>query len=293
MKGFGTDELTLIETLARPDPLHMALINQTFKQRHNRDLETDIVKETSGKLEKVLVALVRGPLMQDVCAVHEAVKGVGTNEKLLNDVLIGRSNADMNAIKAAFSKKYSQNLEAFVRGDLSMATEQFFNVIMAANRAEESAPINPQEMDSDLSNFYGAMTGNMGVDRMIVSRTLAQRSNNQIRALADGYRSKHKVTLKEAVSKSFSGHMRESLILMVDRAVDPAMSDAMALEDCMAGLGTKDDLLIERIVRIHWNRQHLERVKDAYMKKYGKALRSRVAGETKGDYEKALLGILQ
>jgi annexin A7/11 len=35
-----------------------------------------------------------------------------------------------------------------------------------------------------------------------------------------------------------------------------------------------------------------EAVKQAYQRKYGKSLKSRVKGETTGDYEKVLLGVI-
>merc|ERR1711939_1041570 len=93
MKGFGTDENALIRILAKPDPLQMALLKNTYNQRHRRDLEKDIRSETSKYFREGLVALVQGPLMHDVHSVHEAIKGLGTKESVLNDVLLGRSNA--------------------------------------------------------------------------------------------------------------------------------------------------------------------------------------------------------
>merc|ERR1711939_750523 len=136
MKGFGTDENALIRILAKPDPLQMALLKNTYNQRHRRDLEKDIRSETSKYFREGLVALVQGPLMHDVHSVHEAIKGLGTKESVLNDVLLGRSNADMRAIKQAYQETYRRALETDVKGDLSMKTERLFSMVMAATRNE-------------------------------------------------------------------------------------------------------------------------------------------------------------
>ena len=53
-------------------------------------------------------------------------------------------------------------------------------------------------------------------------------------------------------------------------------------------LGTKDDLLIMRVVRIHWDRAHLENVKRAYQQMYKRDLIKRIHGETSGDYRSML-----
>ena len=66
MKGFGTNEAVLIKVLSKPDPLQMALLRNTYSTRIQRNLEHDVASETSSHFKEGLVALVRGPLKQDV-----------------------------------------------------------------------------------------------------------------------------------------------------------------------------------------------------------------------------------
>lgn len=82
--------------------------------------------------------------------------------------------------------------------------------------------------------------------------------------------------------------MKEALLLQFARATDRAMSDATQLEDAMKGMGTKDELLVQRVVRAHWNRQHLEQVKGAYRHKFKTDLVQRVKGETSGNYRELM-----
>jgi annexin A7/11 len=124
MKGFGTNEKILTQTLAKKDPIQINTIRQAYNQRMMRDLIKDLEKETSGYFEKGLVQIARGPLIGDCYTVYEAMKGLGTKEAALDDVLIGRSNADMNAIKTEYQRIFKKTLEADLKGDLSAATEQ-------------------------------------------------------------------------------------------------------------------------------------------------------------------------
>jgi hypothetical protein len=156
MKGFGTDEAVLIRILAKPDPMQMALLRHSYSHHLGRDLEKDVASETSGYLEEGLVALIRGPLMNDVHNLRKSMKGPGTNEVVMNDVLLSRSNADMAAIKKAYYDTYHHDVSVDVKGDLSMKTERHFSMVLAANRAEESAPVYPQSTEQDVSELYKA-----------------------------------------------------------------------------------------------------------------------------------------
>ncbi|KIV90569.1 hypothetical protein PV10_07857 [Exophiala mesophila] len=292
MKGFGTDEATLIRILSKPDPLQMALLRNTYNQRLRRNLEADIKSETSKYFRDALVGIVQGPLMYDVHEVNRAIKGIGTKETLLNDILIGRSNADMRAIKQAYQQTFRESLESAVKGDLSLKTEQLFSMVMAATRAEESTLIDPTQVDRDSSQLHGAMGARMGTDQITVCSILSQRSDGQIRAIANNFKQKYQRDLESVIKSEFSGHMEDALLLMVRRACDRAMTEAVLLEDTMAGLGTKDNLLVSRVVRLHWDKALMDQVKRAFAHKYKRDLVTRVRGETSGDYQRLLVAML-
>lgn len=86
--------------------------------------------------------------------------------------------------------------------------------------------------------------------------------------------------------------MEQALLQQLRTGTDKAMRDAMLLEDAMAGAGTKDLLLTNRVVRIHWDKNHMQQVKGAYQHKYHKSLSHRIKGETSGDYERLMIACL-
>lgn len=292
MKGFGTDEKTLIRVLATKDPLQINIIRETYHRRHNRHLLNDVESETSGHFEKALCALIRGPLLQDVILLRQATDGPGTKEKVLNDVLLGRSNADLRAIKELYQRTYRTSLESAIKADLSMKTERHFLMVLAANRAEEATPVNPQLIDQDVMELYKATEGKVGTDELLVCNILSQRSDAQIRAIAHTYKQKFTRDLETVIKKEFSGHMELALLHQLRTGTDKAMRDALLLEDAMAGVGTADNLLINRVIRVHWDRNHMQNVKGAYQHKFHRGLTNRIRGETSGDYERVLCACL-
>lgn len=201
MKGFGTDEKGLIRILATKDPLQIATIHDAYQRLHRRNLEADIKSETSGWFEEGLCALVRGPLLQDVHLLRSVMDGPGTKEKVLNDVLLGRSNADLNAIKSAYQQVTGQRLEDAVRDDLSMKTERHFMIVLQAQRAEDSVPVVDADIDRDVWNLYNATEGKIGTNEMEVCSILSSRNDNQIRAIAHKYRLKYARSLEDVIRR--------------------------------------------------------------------------------------------
>jgi hypothetical protein len=56
---------------------------------------------------------------------------------------------------------------------------------------------------------------------------------------------------------------------------------------------SREDLLISRATRIHWDAKHLRRVKKVFRKKYGASVGTRVVAVTKGSYREFLLRMLR
>jgi annexin A7/11 len=292
MKGFGTDEKVLVRVLGQLGPLEINGVKAAFSARHHRDLMKDVHGETSGHFRDALELIIRGPLEADCYSLHESIKGLGTKESAMNDVLLCRSNADMNAIKQHYHHMYRKSIESDVKGDLSMKTERLFDMAMSARRAEESAPVIPQQIDQDVREIYGATEGRSGTDQMTVCSILTARSNGQNRAIAQQYQQKYHKSLEDVIKREFSGHMEDALLYIVRRAEDPAKHDADLLEECMRGAGTKDDALVRRIVMIHWNPDRLHQCKAAFQHFYKKSLADRIRSETRGDYEKLMLACI-
>jgi annexin A7/11 len=289
MKGFGTDEKALIAVVAKKDPLQMESIRTQYDQRLMRNLIADLQKETSGYFEKGLVEIARGPLVSDCQNLMEAMKGAGTKEVVLDDILIGRSNADIIAIKEKYQQMFKRTLDADLKSDLSAGTEQMYMMITAARRAEDSHPVNPQEIEQAVTELQAGMGGFVGKNVAQVCQVLTSKNDAQIKAIAQSYQQRYKKSLVAVIKSAFSGHMEDALCLLVARAMNRAEAEAVRLEDAMAGMGTKDNLLVMRVVRCHWDQRFMTAVSSEYKRVYRKDLIKRIEGELKGDYERLMV----
>jgi annexin A7/11 len=293
MKGFGTDEKALIATMSKKDPLQMETIRTQYDQRLMRNLVSDLEKETSGYFKEGLIEIARGPLVSDCYNLMNAMKGMGTKEVIIDDILIGRSNADMNAIKQKYQELFKRTLEADLKGDLSAGTEQMYMMIISARRAEDSHPVNQQEIEQAVTELQTGMGGFVGKNTAQVCQVLTSKNDAQLKAIAQVYQQRYHKSLDSQIKSAFSGHMEDALRLLVARATNRAEAEAVRLEESMAGMGTKDQLLVQRVVRCHWDQQFMNAVSAEFKRVIKKDLVKRIEGETRGDYEKLMVACVK
>lgn len=289
-KGFGTDENALISVLANRDGPTINAIREQYPLHTQRDLIATLEKETSGNFRIALKAVAFGPIECEVFFTNLSVAGLGTTEAILTECLMGKPNSEIAAMKNLYPTRYRETLENAVRSDLSMKTEKLFMMALAGNRMEEWAGVNTQAVLSDTAALHKATRG-FGTDDLAVCTIFTSSSDAHLRAVAAEYQRQHGAELAKLVRREFSGHMHDALLYILSGALNKVARDVELLEDSMKGFGTRDELLITRLVRARWNRPHFDQVKHMYRTKYGKELALRVKGETSGDYGRMMVAL--
>lgn len=294
-KGFGTDEKALINAITPLDAVQIDAVSRQFKSTVGKDLLTVLEKETGGWFEACLRAKVLGPVGYDVWLVHRACDGAGTHEDILNEVLLCRTNAEIHTLKQAYHATYHRDLDKVVEGELSMKTKRMFVMALQGARGDENAPVDGRLVEQDVHDLHVAARG-AGTDEIKICGIFCQRSTRHLQAVGQAYYHRHKRTLADMITSEFSGHMKDGLLYVANTVLPgpPGVSrDAQLIEAAMSGAGTKDERLIYRIVRAHWERPRFEEVKRAYAATQSrKGLKARVEGETSGDYERFLVAII-
>ncbi|KAJ3324864.1 Annexin A13, partial [Gonapodya sp. JEL0774] len=137
-KGLGMDEKVLIEILSRRSVTQILEINQAYRANFGKSLQEKIESEAGkGDFGGLAKALSLHPAEYDAHLLHKATKGLGTDEDLLIEVLMGRSNVEITAIKAAYKNLYNKDLEQVVASEVSGDLKKFFVIMLQGQRDEE------------------------------------------------------------------------------------------------------------------------------------------------------------
>jgi len=293
MKGMGCDEKTLIRVFSSPqysNPWAMAQLVQDYNSRFIRSLEDDIKSETRSGLETALLAVMRGPLGNDVHVLDKSLNRMGTDEEALMDVLLNRSNADLRAIMTEYRRVKGKDLLVDIKEDVDDTLFRLYSMILAATRAEDAAPVLPHEIDQKVTELQRATEGMIGSNAISVAQIFASSNASQINAIAEAYQRKYHRGLQDVIEKEFRGDMEDALLRMLTAGQNRARSDAFRLREALTK--RKDRLLINRVVALYWDRPRLEAAKEAYKKRFGVALGKEVKDLLKGDLEDVLLALL-
>jgi annexin A7/11 len=137
MKGFGTDEVTLIDVLCRRTYPQRQEIAAVFKQSYGKDLLKEVASETSGNFRHVLRGLILPPMQFEAEEARESIQGLGTNEAALIDIVCTKSNQEIIALRDAYRVMYHRNLEQDVKSDVSGYFERLLVSLMAGHRLND------------------------------------------------------------------------------------------------------------------------------------------------------------
>lgn len=94
--------VVLVRVLAKIDPLEMAAARRAYSTQIGRDLQKDSEAKTSSYFRHGLLRIIDGPLGADVRSIqdslqrHKTMAGLGSWKWLLDEAIVGRSNADLN-----------------------------------------------------------------------------------------------------------------------------------------------------------------------------------------------------
>ncbi|KAJ6663152.1 hypothetical protein lerEdw1_010745 [Lerista edwardsae] len=288
-KGMGTDEKVIIQTLSNRSSDQRQQIKDKFKAMYGKDLPEVLKGELSGNFEKTALALLDQPWEYDARELRKAMKGVGTDESVLIEILCTRVNQQILAIKDAYKRMFDKDLESDVKSDTSGALRKILLSVLKASR-DQGMEINENLAEMDAKNLYEAGEGRWGTDELAFNDVLAKRNYMQLRATFDAYKRLTGKDIEEAIKSETSGDVEKAYLTLVRCARDCQAYFATCLYNSMKGAGTDEETLIRILVtRAEID---LQTIKEKFQQMYNKSLTDSIRSETSGDFKKLLVALL-
>ena len=286
MKGFGTDESTLIKLVANRSNAQRQQIKASYKALFGRDLIEDLKKELHGKFEDAMVALFTEPVEYDADQLREAMKGAGTNEDTLIEILASRHPNHLQLVKQKYKEKYKRDLEADVKSETHGTLQHLLISLLQGSRKVNPNP-NPNQMAQIAQEIYQAGEAKLGTDESIFNKYFATLSPHELAAMSQAYHKLTGHTILDAIDKEFHGNSKKALRSIVYATLSPSEYFATRVNDAIKGWGTQDHLLIR--VLITRDEIDMPQIKQYYKQLYGKDMVAAVKSDISGDYQKLMI----
>ncbi|KIY01524.1 uncharacterized protein Z520_03076 [Fonsecaea multimorphosa CBS 102226] len=238
-----------------------------------------------GNLGKACYATALGRWESEAYWANSWYQGGASRRELLIESLMGRSNSDIREIKNCFKdKKYSDDLEKCIRTELK--ADKFRVAILLAleeRRMPESSPVEIRLVKEDVVHLAEALESKGGETDMI--KIIVLRSDAHLREVLRLFERTYGVNFaRQMISKS-RNLVGETLAHILNGALNRPMRDALLLHQAISETTPgkeRTELLISRLVRMHWEPKHLERVKAVYIERYGRSVEEEVKREVWG-----------
>jgi len=288
MKGWGTNEQEIIDILCHRSNLQRQTIQEVYTKELGRDLVEDLKSELGGKFESVIVGLMMPTAGYCAKQAHKAMKGAGTDEETLVEIVCSRSREEVIGIAAAYLEAYGHTLVCDIKDDTSGPLQRL--LILMINGIRDEKLVNQSKAAEQAATLYAAGEGKLGTDEDAFVEMLAHASQRQAYLIFEEYKKVSGRTIEQALKAEMSGELLTGLLALVRSVLNRPKYFAERLEVAMKGFGTDDTALIRIIVsRCEID---LANIKQEYENIYGRTLLSAVKSETSGDYCKALMALI-
>lgn len=282
MKGLGTNEKKIIDTLVPLDWETIDQVKEEFNNQYHKDLIKEIKSETSGNFEDALVAMLHNPVEYDAWLLYDAIEGLGTNDTQLVEVLVARHPDHLKKVAAFFQKNYGKSLEEWISSDTSGDYRDYLLLLATASRDSNASPVTEEKAKEDAQKLYRAGEGTMGTDENVFLEVFAKRSWKALRHISDQYAKLYSHSLHTALEKEFDGDIFRALKWTLEFVENRQAFFAKRIHDSFKGLGTQD----KHFIRIIISRRTVDlyEIAGEYNKLYGKSLKEAIHSELSGDY---------
>ncbi|CAH8549779.1 unnamed protein product [Heterobilharzia americana] len=290
MAGMHTNEKVIISIMGHRSSDQRVTIVQTYKSTFGKDLTSKFKSELSGNFYDCIEALCYSPVEFDARELRRSVKGAGTDEDALIEILCSRTNAQIKQIKETYAKIFpNRDLENDVKNDTSRHFKRVCVALLQANR-DESKQVDTELARRDAESLYRAGEQKLGTDESKFIQVLVSRSFAHLRLVFEEYSTIGKKNIEDTLKAEMHGDTLHSFLSIVSCIQNKPKYFAEKLLKSMKRLGTNNRTLIRIIV----SRCEIDLgiIKKEFLSLTGKTLESYISDETSGDFRSILLALV-
>uniref|UniRef100_A0A7N8XM49 Annexin n=1 Tax=Mastacembelus armatus TaxID=205130 RepID=A0A7N8XM49_9TELE len=267
ISGTGTDEDAVLMLLTARSNDQRQEIKAAYKKAYGKDLVSALKSELGGLFESLIVALMTPTVSYDASQLHKALKGAGTDDDVLIEILPSRTGEHVQEIVKVYKKEFGGKLEKDICSDTSGHYQRLLVILLQGSREEG---IDEENIEKDSKDLYAAGEDKFGTDEETFITILGNRSAEHLRRVFDAYRKLSGSDIEDSIKGETTGNL-ENLMLAVVKCVKSIPEFfAERLYKSMRRAGTDDDTLM----RIMVSRSEVDMldIRASFKKMYGVSL---------------------
>ena len=292
MEGFGTNEEALILIATSNKTQERLKIKKAYEEKYKKNLIDDLKSELNGKFEDAMVALFKDPVEYDCECISNAIKGVGTDENCLIEVISSRPNWLLEKIKKKYNELYKKELVEDIKSDTSGDFQKILEGILRCQRSEtkEIDKEKCAKIAKDLNDIKDK-GWDIQDEQSTFYQYIMKSSPKELSAVAREYYKLSGKTIIEGIETNFKGDAKDLLKSILYSIVSPSEFFATRIKKAIQGFGTDNKTLIRILV----TRCEVDMtiIKKYYKQLYKKDMIEDIKNDISGDYQKLMIELIK
>ncbi|XP_028736854.1 annexin A10 [Peromyscus leucopus] len=287
LQGFDCNKDMLIDILTQRSNAQRQMIAGAYQSMYGRDLITDLKEQLSSHFKEVMVGLMYPPPSYDAHELWHAMKGAGTDENCLIEILASRTNGEIFQMREAYCLQYSNNLQEDIYSETSGHFRDTLMNLVQGTREEGFA--DPAMAAQDAVVLWEACQQKTGEHKTMLQMILCNKSYPQLWLVFQEFQNISGQDLVNAINDCYDGYFQELLVAIVRCVQDKATYFAYKLYRAIHDFGFHNKTVIR--ILIARSEIDLMTIRKRYKERFGKSLFHDIKNFASGHYEKALLAI--
>jgi len=241
----------LIELLGKPTIAQRQELIAQGRQK-GKNLKDELLKmlpQSEVVTNHLLVSLLDTPSEHDAKYLEKAMKGFGTNEDMIIEILTTRSNAQLREIKSTYRELFDRELKNDIASETSGTFKQLLLDLLEANR-DESFRMDPAKAKKDAEALYKSGEGKWGTDEDVFVKVLANQNMQQLQLMFNEYEKMKKYPFEQALKKEFSGDELKAFLEIASFVRNGPLGEEVELVHKCIQQGAKDEMLVHLITSV-------------------------------------------
>ena len=219
IEGLGTTDDTLIEIIGTRPGWMLKKIKEEYKKKYKTELEEDVINDTSGHYQKLLVTLLQCNRSENKNSDVEKCKKIveelydagekklGTDEQKFNKYIGNCSPAELMTIAREYHRAYGNSLIKAVESEFSGDIAKLITTIIYAN-------VSPSEYFA--TRIRESVKG-IGTNEKILNRIIVTRNEIDIKIIKEYYKLLYQRDMLQDIKDDTSGNYRNLLVALIDK----------------------------------------------------------------------------
>ena len=260
---------------------------QKIKEIYSNTWDADLDKELDSKLSDNVKDLIKGLMMTpedfDAEQIFFSMKGLGTDELLLSEILSTRPSRHLLMVKERYPILYKESLEEDIKGDTSKCYKKILCKIIEGKRSDNPYP-NSKKMKEIVEGLNeGEDKGKIKEDKLV--ECFANCSYGEICTICRLYEKTYKEPILDVIKKSVDSDAYDFFKMLLDYISDSGSFFAEKLHNFKEKDLTR--ILISR------SEVDMDEIRYSYKELYKTELVDDIKENTKDDYQLGLTILAQ